>query len=109
MVIGKVNKLMNSLSRVRFRIGLLVVGMTALALPAAASAQSPTESQYSSNLDFVAQSSAGGGPGSSGAAGSAASDPSGLPFTGLDVGLLAVVAGALLIAGLMLRRQRPTN
>lgn len=100
---------MNSLSRVRFRIGLLVVGMTALALPAAASAQSPTESQYSSNLDFVAQGSAGGGPGSSGAAGSAASDPSGLPFTGLDVGLLAAVAAALLIAGLMLRRQRPTN
>jgi hypothetical protein len=70
--------------------------MSALALPASAAAQSPTDSQYSSNLQFVAQGGSGGG-GSTGD----------LPFTGLDVGLLALVAAGLVVAGLMLRRQRP--
>ena len=66
-----------------------------MALPAAALAQSPTDKQYGSTLEFISQGS-GGDPG----AGASASAPGGLPFTGLDVGLLAAVAVGLLIAGL---------
>jgi hypothetical protein len=84
------------------RIGLIVAGMATLALPAAASAESPTDQQYSSTLEFISQGGSGGGGGSAG-------DPGGLPFTGLDVGLLAAVAVGLLIAGFMLRRQRPNQ
>ena len=89
-----------SFNRARIRIGLIVAGMTTLALPAAASA-SPTDAQYSSSLDFISQ-GAGPDPG-----GTATSSPGDLPFTGLDVGLLAAVAAGLVIAGLMLRRARP--
>jgi hypothetical protein len=92
------NVLLNALDRARFRIGLTVAGLSALAVPASAAAQSPADDQYSSNLQFVAQ----GGSGGSGSGGD-------LPFTGLDVGLLALVATGLLVAGLMLRRQRPKN
>ena len=93
------NALRNSLDRARFQIGLIVTGMGVLAVPASAAAQSPTDAQYSSNLQFVAS-------GGSGGSGSSGGD---LPFTGLDVGLLALVAGGLVVAGLMLRRQRPKN
>jgi hypothetical protein len=96
-VVIEMNVLRNSLDRARFRVGLIVAGLGALAVPASAAAQSPTDSQYSSNLQFVAE-------GGSGGSGSPGGD---LPFTGLDVGLLALVAGGLLVAGLMLRRQRP--
>ena len=90
----------------RLRAALTIAGLSLLALPAVAMAQSPTDSQYSSTLDFVTQ--GGGSPGGGGGgAGASASAPGGLPFTGLDVGLLAVVAGGLLVAGLMLWRQRP--
>jgi hypothetical protein len=92
----------------RLRAALTIVGLSLLALPAMAMAQSPTDSQYSSNLDFVT--SGGGAPGGGGGGAEAsAGAPGGLPFTGLDVGLLAVVAGGLLVAGLMLWRQRPKD
>ena len=49
----------------------------------------------------------GGGVGDVGGAGSAGSGPIGdLPFTGLDLGLLAAVAAALVVAGLLLQRRR---
>ncbi len=81
------------------RLSLFAVALVALALaPATAlAASSPTSEQYNSTLQ---QFSTGGG--SSGSAG-------GLPFTGLDVAVLAAVAAGLLIAGLMLRRHRPTE
>lgn len=103
----KVNKIGTHFSNARLRVALIVAGLSALALPAIAAAQqtSPTDAQYEDSLDFIAQ-GAGSGPSATGA-GSATSDPGGLPFTGLDVGLLAAVAAALLIAGLVLRRTRP--
>jgi hypothetical protein len=92
------NTLRNSLTSAQLRIGLVVAGLAALSLPATASGGGPTDQQYSSSLEFISQ---GGDPGSTGSA------PGGLPFTGLDVALLAAVAVGLLIAGFMLRRQRP--
>ena len=87
-----------------------MAGLSALALPAIAAAQqtSPTDAQYEDSLDFIAQ-GAGSSPSANRGAGSATSDPGGLPFTGLDVGLLAAVAAGLLIAGLVLRRTRPNS
>ncbi len=93
------NTLHNSLTSAQLRIGLVVAGLAALSLPATAAAQGPTDQQYSSSLEFISQ-GGGGDPGSA---------PSGLPFTGLDVALLAAVAVGLLIAGYMLRRQRPNE
>lgn len=99
---------------------MLAVAM--LALPVAASAQTvdPTSQQYNSTLQTLSTGSSGntpgGGPSSTNNAGSptppaagapsaASTGGSSLPFTGLDVGLLAVVAGGLVLAGFMLRRQ----
>jgi hypothetical protein len=85
----------------------IVVGVTAafvfVLVPAAAlAAGSPTDAQYTPVLQQV---SVGGGPPPSSAGGSGG----GLPFTGLDVALLAAIAGGLLLAGLLLRRHRPTT
>ena len=98
----KVNKIGTHFSNARLRVALIVAGLSALALPAIAAAQqtSPTDAQYADSLDFIAQ----GGrqrPERNRRGGSATSDPGGLPFTGLDVGLLAAVAAGLLIAGLL--------
>ena len=76
----------------------------ALALiPATASAADPVNAQYNSSLEQIpvggSGGSAGGGGGGEGGLGS-------LPFTGLDVLVLAAVAAVLLGAGLMLRRRR---
>ena len=84
----------------RLKLISLIVVAFALAPAAAFAADSPTDAQYHSTLQQFSQGSSGGGSASS--AGS-------LPFTGLDVIALVVVAAGLLVAGLMLRRHRPTQ
>jgi hypothetical protein len=90
-----------------------------IALPAAALAADPTTDQYGSQLQTLSVGSSGsstpggGAPGTTatstppaaGAPSATESSGSSLPFTGLDVGLLAAVAGGLTLAGFMLRRQ----
>jgi hypothetical protein len=89
---------------IRTRIGLGAMGLIVFALaPATAFASDPTEAQYGSSLSQISQ----GGTDPTGTASSSAAG--GLPFTGLDVALLAAVAGGLLLAGFVLRRQRPTE
>lgn|SRR5436190_23971582 len=84
--------------------GVLVV--LALAAPAAAMATSPSHDQYDPKSQQIAATGSGGG----GGGGSATTSSSGgstigsLPFTGLDVGVLALAAVALLGAGFALRR-----
>jgi hypothetical protein len=68
----------------------------ALAVPSAALAQSPTHAQYAPQSHQIA---AGGGPSAP-----SRSTIGSLPFTGLDVGVLALAAVALLGAGFALRR-----
>jgi hypothetical protein len=87
----------------RVALGATALLVFALA-PAAAIAASPTQHQYGDSLTQLAQGGGGAGTGSGG--GSAAG---GLPFTGLDVALLAAVAAGLTVAGLLLRRQRPVE
>ena len=111
---------------------VLTVGAFA-ALPALAGAQTvdPTSSQYGSPLQQVSQGGSacqenGSGSGSGAGTSSSCTPPpsscaeraangsgedctpeaGGLPFTGLDVGVLAAVAGFLLLAGFGLRRAR---
>ena len=104
------------------RVALLaMVAAVLLLLPATAGAQtqSPSQDQYSGSLQqscpTCVQGNEGGGGdvGSSGGSGesggSGSSGVGGLPFTGLDVGMLAAVAAALLISGLILRRRPPTE
>ncbi len=78
-------------------------------VPAVAAAQSvdptPTDAQYGDSLVQLSQGASGGGPGAS-ADSSAVGD---LPFTGLDVALLAAVAAALVLVGLLLRSRRPAD
>jgi hypothetical protein len=77
--------------------GLLVL---AFAAPSAAMAQSPSNAQYESQSQQI---SAGGGQGP-GPSAPSRSTIGKLPFTGLDVGVLALAAAALLGAGFALRR-----
>ena len=100
--------------RTRPRWGMwlaLWLAIVALAVPTAAFAASPTNTQYNSTNHQVAAAGGGGGaPNGSGP--TAATSPSsgshavisGLPFTGFDVGVLALASVALLGAGLTLRR-----
>ena len=86
-------------------LGLAIV---ALAVPTTAFAASPTGAQYDTTNHQVA--AAGGGGGAPNGGGPEASPSgshaviSGLPFTGFDVGVLALASVALLGAGLTLRR-----
>ncbi len=80
--------------------GLLVV---ALAAPSAALASSPTHAQYEPKNHQIAATGGGGSTGSGPSAPSRSTIGS-LPFTGLDVGVLALAAVALLGAGFALRR-----
>lgn len=94
----------------RLRLGVAALTMFSFALvPAVAAAQSnPTDAQYGDSLTQLSQGAAGGGPG--GSAGSADTGAVGdLPFTGLDVALLAAVAAALVLVGLLLRSRRPAD
>jgi hypothetical protein len=82
------------------RIATVIVGL-ALMLPAAASANS-TCSAYNPTLCSVASNTA--------SRTTPTTTASTLPFTGLDVGLLAAGGGLLLGAGLVVRRlSRGTN
>ena len=95
--------------RPRPRWGLwiaLALAIAALAVPSAALAGSPTNSQYDTTNHQVAAAGGGGGPSGSGPSGGGGNDAviSGLPFTGFDVGVLAFASVALLGAGLTLRR-----
>ena len=105
-VVGMSGLATDGISRVgrRLTVALTLASAALVALPAAASAQqiSPTDAAYRSSLDLVAQ---GGGTQSP----SASADSSSLPFTGLDLAMLAVVAAALVLAGLLLRRYRNTE
>ena len=91
-------------ARQRLLVTAAMASVALVALPAAASAQEvgATDSQYGSTLDVISQ---GGSPPPS----TPSADPGALPFTGLDVALLAAVAGALLLVGLVLRRYRTTE
>jgi len=92
----------HAISAVHRRLTLISLTVVAFVLaPAAAMAagSSPTDAQYNSTLQQFSQGSGGGSASSGGS----------LPFTGLDVVALVVVAAGLLVAGLMLRRHRPTH
>ena len=110
--------------RSSYRLVISIVGVVVALglLPAVAAAQSdPTEAQYGSTLDQISQGGGGGQPSSAGSGGDASHPSSvpggvasstasdrvvgGLPFTGLDVGLLAAVAIALAGAGMVLYRR----
>jgi hypothetical protein len=91
----------------------LAIATVALAVPTGAFAASPTGQEYGTTNHQVAGTGGGGGPTNGGggpsapqAAPSSGSHAviSGLPFTGFDVGVLALASVALLGAGLTLRR-----
>ena len=95
--------------RPRPRWGLwtaLALAIVALAVPSAALAGSPTQSQYGTTNHQIAAAGGGGGPSGSGPSGGGSNEPviSGLPFTGFDVGVLALASVALLGSCLTLRR-----
>jgi hypothetical protein len=96
--------------RPRPRWGLWIVlalAVGALAVPSAALAGSPTNSQYDTTNHQIAAAGGGGGPSGSGPSGGGGGNQpviSGLPFTGFDVGVLALASVALLGSGLTLRR-----
>ena len=88
------------------RSGIYVVLVVlALAAPAAAMATSPSHDQYDPKSQQIAATGSGGGGGGSATTSSSGGSTIGsLPFTGLDVGVLALAAVALLGAGFALRR-----
>jgi hypothetical protein len=93
--------------RPRPRWGLWIVlalAIAALAVPSAALAGSPTSSQYDTTNHQIAAAGGGGGPSGNGPGNGNDAVISGLPFTGFDVGVLALASVALLGSGLMLRR-----
>jgi hypothetical protein len=78
-------------------------------VPATALAADPTSDQYGSRLDQISPGGvgAGGAGGSPGVgAGDSGATLSGLPFTGLDLALMAALAATLVVAGLLLLRSR---
>lgn len=83
-----------------------VLAIVALAVPAAATAGSPTKSEYDTTNHQIAASGGGGGPSEPSGPSGGGNDAviSGLPFTGFDVGILALASVALLGSGLTLRR-----
>jgi hypothetical protein len=97
---------------------VLALAIGALAVPSASLAGAPSDSEYDTTNHQIA--AGGGGPSegsgpSGGSGGPEGSGPSGggggneavisgLPFTGFDVGVLALASVALLGAGLTLRR-----
>jgi hypothetical protein len=95
--------------RPRPRWGLWIasaLAIIALAIPAAAVAGSPTDSEYDTTNHQIAASGGSGGPSEPSGPSGGGNDAviSGLPFTGFDVGILALASVALLGSGLMLRR-----
>jgi hypothetical protein len=82
------------------------LAIIALAVPAAAVAGSPTDSEYNTTNHQIAATGGGGGPSEPSGPSGGGNDAviSGLPVTGFDVGILALASVALLGSGLMLRR-----
>ena len=100
------------MGKIRIYAGAVaVVAVTMLALAPVSYGLSSSVETYGGQGGNVAGSVASGttgGPGATVSPTSASnSSTSSLPFTGLDVGILAAVAAGLVLAGLMLRRQRP--
>jgi hypothetical protein len=90
-------------------LAVLLAAAALLAAVPVASAQtvSPTDDQYDSSLELIAEGGRGPGqpaPPSAARPGSAAQPGGGLPFTGLDVAGLLAAAAALGGSGLVLRR-----
>ena len=88
-----------------------LVAMTALVFPAAAVAQQSAQDAYRPQGQIEQdvegdQGGVGGSPGAGGGSGgeTAANSGSGLPFTGVDVALLAGAGALLLGAGVGMRR-----
>jgi hypothetical protein len=105
MVIGVVTSVVGLVDRAGMRLATLALfafGLTS----ATGIAADPTTHQYGSSLEQVSAAGSGGGPGGGGASVGSESVTGGLPFTGLDLVLLAAVAAALVVAGLLLRRRR---
>jgi hypothetical protein len=94
----------------RPRLGLWIVlalAIGALAVPSASLAGSPSDSEYDTTNHQIAAAGGSGGPSDSGPSGGGGGNDaviSGLPFTGFDVGVLALASVALLGSGLTLRR-----
>jgi len=90
-----------------FRYIALLAVVVALAVPSVALGQ-PGSTCQSYNQQLCSSVNR-GGPGDAPSAGDAASTGSTLPFTGLDVALLAAGGGALMGAGFAVRRvaRRP--
>jgi hypothetical protein len=124
LVIGVLTGCTGRIGDREVRIALLALAaLVVFLLPAAAGAQtaSPSQRQYSGNLEQVTPSGGGGSGGggdlggggvnggTGGAEGGGSAGVGGLPFTGLEVGILAAVAAALLGAGMMLRRRPPVG
>ncbi len=86
---------------------VIALAIGALAGPSAALAGSPSDSEYDTTNHQIAAAGGSGGPSGSGPSGGGGGNDaviSGLPFTGFDVGVLALASVALLGSGLMLRR-----
>jgi hypothetical protein len=84
----------------------LALAIFALAVPGVAMAGSPTDAQYDTTNHQIAAAGGGGGPAEPSGPSGGGNDAviSGLPFTGFDVGILALASVALLGSGLTLRR-----
>jgi hypothetical protein len=87
---------------------VLALVIVALAVPSVALAGSPSDAEYDTTNHQIAASGGSGGPSGSGPSGGGGGGNeaviSGLPFTGFDVGVLALASVALLGSGLTLRR-----
>ncbi len=85
---------------------VLAVVIVALAAPSASLAGSPANTQYDTTNHQIAAAGGGGGPSEPSGPSNGSNDAvvSGLPFTGFDVGVLALASVALLGSGLTLRR-----
>jgi hypothetical protein len=86
---------------------VLALVIVALAVPSVALAGSPSDAEYDTTNHQIAASGGSGGPSGSGPSGGGGGNEaviSGLPFTGFDVGVLALASVALLGSGLTLRR-----
>jgi hypothetical protein len=87
---------------------VLAVVIVALAVPSVALAGSPSDSEYDTTNQQIAAAGGSGGPSGSGPSGGGGGGNeaviSGLPFTGFDVGVLALASVALLGSGMTLRR-----
>ena len=104
----KIN-IMRKLKRTRF--GLLIVGVLAaafVALPSVALAQdplsNPSSAQYSAPIPESGTAGASASGGSSGSGGGLSSNIGSLPFTGMDLIIVAGVAFVLTGTGFALRR-----